>query len=89
MITKKDRWYCVGTCRVDENGKMTKSIYEGHYYTLDSANAQFDDIIKNIEETNRQMRREHADLTVYLNEYTVTDRTKGEGTITTIRRETV
>lgn len=89
MITTKDRWYRVGTCCVDENGKMIKTIYEGHYYTLDSANAQFDDIIKNIENTNRQLHRKHADLTVYLNEYIVTNRAKGEGTVTTIRRETV
>lgn len=89
MITKMDHWYCVGTCRVDENGNMIKSVYEESQYTLDSANAKFDDIIKNIEETNRQMHRKHADLTVYINEYTVTDRAKGEGTIVTIRRETV
>lgn len=89
MITKKDHWYRVGTCRVDENGKMTKPIYEEHYYTLDSANAQFDDIIKNIEETNKLMHRKHAGLTVYINEYTVTDRENGEGTVTTIRRQCV
>ena len=87
--TKMDHWFTVGTCRVDENGNMIKSVYEECQYTLDSANATFDSMIESIKNTNKLMRRERADLTVCINEYTVTDRANGEGTVATIRRETV
>lgn len=87
--TKMDHWFTVGTCRVNENGKMIKSIYEESKYTLDSANATFEDMIKSIKNTNKMMHRESADITVYINEYTVTYRANGEGTVSTIRRETV
>lgn len=89
MRTKMDHWFTVGTCHVDENGKMIKSIYEECQYTLDSADARFVEMIKSIIDTNRLMHRERADITVYINEYTVTDRANGEGTVATIRRETV
>lgn len=87
--TKMDHWFTVGTCLVNENGKMIKSIYEESKYTLDSANATFEDMIKGIKNTNKMMHRESADITVYINEYTVTDRANGEGTVATIRSEAV
>jgi hypothetical protein len=89
MRTKMDHWFTVGTCRVDKNGKMIKSIYEECQYTLDSANAKFVDMIESIKNTNKLMHRKHANITVYINEYTVTDRANGEGSVATIRRETV
>ena len=84
----RDHYFEVGTCRVDENGRLVTDIYHTTESTYDDAVCQFESIIKSIKEHNRLAHRKSADVTVYINEFKI-NRAEGTGTVDTIRREAI
>ena len=86
----RDHYFEVGTCRVDENGRLVTDIYHTTESTYDAAVRQFESIVKSVKEHSRLTHREIAGVgvTAYINEFKI-NRAEGTGTVDTIRREAI
>ena len=84
----RDHYFEVGTCRVDENGRLVTDIYHTTESTYDAAVRQFESIVKSVKEHSRLTHRKSAGITAYITEFKI-NRAEGTGTVDTIRREAI